>query len=288
MNIFSIIFIQSNIGILPDKVPMYYTYKNAEFVLANITNIFYINIVSLLFAAIFIIRNQKLYSQSRYELADINNSAILFLNILLIIFQLRIINLVAYEDLIIPNYTYVIILPILISFITTYLLYPFVIKFAYRFNLIDDPLTHKHPGMLLKSPVPRAGGLLFFLLILIPGLFILPISQSQKLIGLLIGASINVILGLFDDRYDIHPLVRAAVQLFSITFVVLAGFTWLYLPNPFGDAINLQTYFVSFDFLTPYVGDHRIYYFAVLLAIIWAWFLMNYMSMANGTDGVYA
>lgn len=288
LNVFAMIFIQSNIGILPAKLPMYYTFENADYSLTSTSNIFFINAISLLFATLFLIRNQKLYNRSRYELANINNIAILFLNILLIIFQLRIVNLVAFEDLIIPNYAYVVILPILLSFLVTYLLYPLTIKFAYRFNLIDDPLTHKHPGMLLKSPVPRAGGLLFFLGILLPALVLLPISQSQKLLGLLTGAAMNVLLGLSDDRYDMHPLLRAFIQLFSITFVVLAGFTWLYLPNPFGEAINLQTYSISFNFLTPYVGDHHIYYLAVLLAIVWAWFLMNYMSMANGTDGVYA
>ena len=49
----------------------------------------------------------------------------------------------------------------LISFAST----PWVLKFAKRYKLVDNPKTRPHPAHIHKTPVPKGGGLAIFLAI---------------------------------------------------------------------------------------------------------------------------
>jgi UDP-N-acetylmuramyl pentapeptide phosphotransferase/UDP-N-acetylglucosamine-1-phosphate transferase len=50
-----------------------------------------------------------------------------------------------------------------VGFIVTALLTPPVIVLAKRYKILDDPTLHRHPGIIHKKPIPRAGGLALFL-----------------------------------------------------------------------------------------------------------------------------
>ncbi len=204
---------------------------------------------------------------------------------LIFLFFSRILYISSTEALTIPYWVKIIVIPILVSLATTLLAVPLTIKFAKKYGYMDDPLTHKHPAMLLTKPIPRAGGLAFMIGILIPSILLLPILTSQKLIGVFVGAVICVLTGLRDDKYDMSPYTRLVLLGLAVGATVLSGIILIYLPNPFGEAFKLDGYYLQFDLLGE---SRRIYYLSVIAASIWMFLMMNFMSWANGTDGVYA
>lgn len=208
-----------------------------------------------------------------------------FINLALSFFTLRIIYFTTIEPISLPDWARFIVFPIILAFIFTLIAIPLVIKFANRFGYVDDPLKHKHPAMLLTKSIPRAGGLAFFIGVLIPSLLILPLGSSQKLMGIFIGTLICVLVGLRDDKKDVNPFIRLAIMTFAVFITVMSGIIMIYIPNPLGDAIKLDDY----KFIINFLGDARtIHYISVIAAVIWMVVMMNFMSWANGTDGVYA
>jgi UDP-GlcNAc:undecaprenyl-phosphate GlcNAc-1-phosphate transferase len=120
--------------------------------------------------------------------------------------------------------------------------------------------------------------------VIIPALIFLPITESQKLIGIFAGALVGVITGLRDDKYDMSPYTRLALEGAAVLITILSGFILFYIPNPFGDSIKLDEWKFTFEFLDKV---RTIHYVSVIAATIWMFILMNFMSWANGTDGVY-
>ena len=269
---------------LPLQIPLFYTLPWGEKQLASrelIFALYYITILISFINIIFVFIQSK---NGQFVIAKFSNYLSLIILFFAFVFIYRIINISALTIFAVPMIFKLVVLPFGASLVCAYLIGPYIIKFAKKFGLMDDPLTHKHPGMLIKKPTPRAGGLVYMLAILIPGIFFLPILESQKLIGILVGMSICVITGLFDDKKDIHPIFRLFIQGLIILITVLSGIILIYIPNPFGNPIMLDGYKFTFEFL----GPHSVYYFSVLVAAFWIGTTMNFMSFANGTDGVYA
>ena len=59
------------------------------------------------------------------------------------------------------------LIPFLTSAIIVIVITPLTIKLAQKFGLVDDPLTHKHPAIIHKRTLPRAGGLPIYIGILV-------------------------------------------------------------------------------------------------------------------------
>ncbi|MFC1710514.1 glycosyltransferase family 4 protein [Patescibacteria group bacterium] len=178
-----------------------------------------------------------------------------------------------------PNY--IPIGAIFISILIAYLSTPLVIKLAKKWGLVDDPKTHKHPKVIHTYPVPRGGGLAIFAAVFVTSLIFLPIDKH--LIGILIGATILVILGLFDDKYDLNPYLRFAVQFIAAGIPIIAGIGIAFITNPFNGVLDLSQPQISFHLL----GETRsIWILSDLFALFWIVFLMNMLNMgAKGIDG---
>ncbi len=174
------------------------------------------------------------------------------------------------------------ILPALISCIISYLVTPIVIKFAWKFGLIDDPKKNKHPKVLHTKPIPRGGGLAIFIGIFITTLIFLPLNKH--IIAILIGLSILLIMGLIDDKKNLNPYLRAIVQLIVALIPVAAGIGIAYISNPINNnIIDLSHPQINFFLL----GKIRsIWLLSDTLAVIWIVYLMNAINAgAKGVDG---
>ncbi|CAN5284542.1 MraY family glycosyltransferase [soil metagenome] len=159
-----------------------------------------------------------------------------------------------------------IVLPIIVSLLISFAITPLVIKFAWKFGLVDDPKKNKHPKVIHKIPTPRGGGLAIFISIIVTSLIFIPIDIH--LIGVLVGATIILIMGLLDDKYNLSPYVRLAIQFISASIVVLSGTGITFLTSPLGGIINLPIWF------------------GILFSIFWIVFLMNGLNFgAKGVDG---
>lgn len=166
------------------------------------------------------------------------------------------------------------------AFLTTAILTPIFIPIIKFFGLVDDPRKHKHPALLHKKPIPRAGGIPLLLGIIVPGLFILP--KSPLTISLLISSVLALIIGTLDDKFDISRYFRLIMNIVCAAIVVGAGVGIPFVTNPFGgilhlDIIKWNLEVGTFHFAIPIISS--------LLAILWIVWTMNMLNWSKGVDG---
>lgn len=174
-----------------------------------------------------------------------------------------------------------VLLPAITAALIAYVATPFVIRFAGKIGIIDDPKKSRHPKVIHTYPVPRGGGLACFAAFLLTAVIFLPIDKH--LIGILIGAALIVILGILDDKYNINPYIRLTLQIMIAGIPIIAGVGIAFLTNPFNGVLDLSQPQFSFYFL----GEVRsIWILSDLFALFWIVFLMNMLNMgAKGVDG---
>jgi UDP-GlcNAc:undecaprenyl-phosphate GlcNAc-1-phosphate transferase len=178
------------------------------------------------------------------------------------------------------------LLPLMISAVISFAAtYP-VIKFAWKFGLIDDPRKHKHPKVIHTKPTPRAGGLAIFLGVVIPALIFLPFDKHLK--GILAGAFILVSMGILDDFFisrkkDLSPYIRLIIQFIAAAMPIAAGIGIAFWKTPFGQIIDLSHPQIQFQIL----GQVKtIWLLADLFALFWIVIIINFLNMgAKGVDG---
>lgn len=181
------------------------------------------------------------------------------------------------------------LLSFVIAFGACLILVPFTIIFAKKFDLVDDPKKHKHPAILHKKIVPRAGGLPVFLGFLIATALVLPFSQ--KLVGIVLGGLILVIVGIIDDKHDLKNIYKLLAQVAAALVVVGSGIGINFITNPLfalgsfgsglGEVIRLDNLRIVFDFF----GTHSIVVFADLFALFWIVWVINMVNFSAGVDG---
>ena len=170
--------------------------------------------------------------------------------------------------------------PLLVAGLISLISTPMVIKLAWRLKLVDDPKKRKHPAHLHKKVTPRAGGLAIYLAVIIAGLIFLPLDQHLK--GIFLGASLLLITGLLDDRFDLHPYLRLTACFLAAGCVVASGIGIAFFTNPLGGIIRLDQPRLYFNLF----GETRsIWILADIFALLWIVFLTNIVNWAKGFDG---
>ena len=120
-----------------------------------------------------------------------------------------------------------------VSFLIALILTPVVRGLAVKMGAVDDPKKDHDPERRMHSrPIPRMGGLAIFLGFLLSSLMFVPMTgQIQRM---LLGAVVIVVLGVFDDIYDLSAKFKLAVQIISALIVTVGpgGVTIEALSNP--------------------------------------------------------
>ena len=180
-----------------------------------------------------------------------------------------------------PNLTSLALLPGLVAASLAFLLTPLVIKFAKKIKIIDDPRKNKHEKVIHTYPVPRGGGLAAFAAVFLTSLIFLPVDKH--LVGILAGAFLITLVGIFDDKYELNPYLRLGLGFLAASAPIVAGIGISFISNPFGGIIDLSHPQLSFSFL----GEQRsIWVVSDIFALIWIVFMMNMLNMgAKGVDG---
>lgn len=159
------------------------------------------------------------------------------------------------------------ILPLILSAIISYLITPLIIRFAKKLKIVDDPKTNKHPKVIHLVATARGGGIPIIFALVIASLFFIPIDKH--LISILAGAIIIALMGYLDDRYNLNPYLRIGLGFVAAYLPISAGIGISFLTNPFGGIIDLSN---------PIISD--------VFALIWIVFMMNILNMgAKGVDG---
>lgn len=162
----------------------------------------------------------------------------------------------------------IIFLPFLVAFAATIITTPLSLIYIKKFGIVDDPKTHKHPAIIHKKPIPRAGGIPLFLGVLLSSIiFLWP--PTYVTIAIFFASFIALIVGLLDDKFDISPYIRFVTNIISALIVVLAGISVPFITNPFGGILFLN----QFEFLPQ------------LISIVWIVWAMNMLNWSKGVDG---
>jgi UDP-GlcNAc:undecaprenyl-phosphate GlcNAc-1-phosphate transferase len=145
---------------------------------------------------------------------------------------------------------------------------------------VDDPSKQTHAKVVHQYPVPRGGGLVILITLMIASLWL--VSIDKHLIGILLGAVVLGIVGWLDDIFNIHPLIRLGAGFLAAACVVGAGIGIAYITNPLGGIIHLDQPQIAF-FLWGRV--HTIWVLSDLFALVWIVWCMNMLNWSKGVDG---
>ncbi len=169
----------------------------------------------------------------------------------------------------------------LTALLLAFVLTPLAIKLAWSWGMIDDPKTHKHVKVIHTYPVPRGGGMALFAAITIVSLIFIPLDKH--LLGILLGLTVLTIMGLLDDKYNLSPYPRLAVQFIAVAIPVAFGIGIAFITNPFGGIIDLTQPQISFMLFGQ---PHSIWVLSDLFAILWIVTIINFLNFgAKGVDG---
>lgn len=159
-------------------------------------------------------------------------------------------------------YAYTFLAALAITFILT----PVVKKLAIRIGAVDRPDARKvHHGL-----IPRLGGLAIYAGFI--GSLALTVGfDDRQLLGLALGATFLIFVGVMDDRFSLAPKVKLLGQIFAA--FILAGIfgvrmDWLSLP------------FVGYLYFPAFIS--------VPLTVFWIIGFVNTVNLIDGLDGLAA
>jgi UDP-GlcNAc:undecaprenyl-phosphate GlcNAc-1-phosphate transferase len=123
-----------------------------------------------------------------------------------------------------------------------------------------------------KRPIPRLGGLAIYAAFWIS----VAVNQvwDQSTWGLLIGSTIILAAGVWDDIHELRPLVKLFWQIVAAAVLLWYGFSMDFISLPFGKTINFHA--MGLDFVS------------LLLVIFWVVSLVNTVNISDGLDGLAA
>lgn len=154
------------------------------------------------------------------------------------------------------------VLPLLLAFGVALLVTPWVRKRALSWGAVDYPDHRKiHSGAM-----PRMGGLAVYLAFVPAVLISQPLSMP--LVGMLLGVTIIVLLGVVDDIRGISPWVKLAGQIAAALTVLPFGIRMEFITNPFdGHIIYLGLWGIPFT-------------------VFWLVAVTNAINLIDGLDGL--
>lgn len=180
--------------------------------------------------------------------------------------------------------------PFLAAFFLSVILTPIVRFLAFKYGFVDDPKNSKHPGLIHKKVIPRAGGISIYLAVIIITVLVIPITK--QVVGIFLGGLILVIVGLIDDKVDLKSYIRLLAQIAAALVVVASGISVTFITNPlliFGSAAKVGGEILRLDQLrysfTLFGGEHSIMILAAIFAVFWIVWVINMINFSSGVDG---
>lgn len=161
------------------------------------------------------------------------------------------------------SFTCIAYILMIVAFAVTTLVYPIILSFASKHNIVDNPSARK----LQRVPVPKMGGAAVFIGYATVALIVTNIVGSVRLQWALLMLTGIYAIGLWDDLKDISPALR---------FILESVIVWLMIPV-LGIEIN--------DFHGLW-GLHTVpEYVCVPLSIVAGVGIINSVNLIDGVDG---
>lgn len=157
----------------------------------------------------------------------------------------------------------------LIAFVISIVVTPFVKKFAMFTGVISIP---KDDRRVHKKPMPLLGGLSIYAAFLVT-VFLKKGNITIWEWGVVLGATIIVIGGFLDDKYEIKPWQKLFFQIAAACCLI-----------GFGDRIKLLTN--PFYNMNPYIDIDL--WISIPFTMIWIIGITNALNLIDGLDGLAA
>ncbi len=148
---------------------------------------------------------------------------------------------------------------IAIAVSVTAVLTPVARRFALRTGLVDVP----NPRRINKVPMPTGGGLAIFGGLLAASV----VADIPHFKVTILTAFLIMLLGLFDDRFELSAGLKFAGQFAAVLIYVVWGPRIEFMSNPFGEML--------------YLGK-----LSIPLTMLWVLTLINIMNFIDGIDGL--
>ena len=154
-----------------------------------------------------------------------------------------------------------IVLAAVISLIVSLVLTPPVRKLAIGIGALDVPDHKRH---IHKEATPRMGGLAIYLGFVLS--LILFVELTKEVRGILLGSVVIVAMGILDDKYNLRPLIKLAIQILAAGIAILHGVVWDYISSGGG---TVSTGLLAYP-----------------LTIFWIVACTNAVNLIDGLDGL--
>jgi len=160
--------------------------------------------------------------------------------------------------------------PIIIAFFICLVSTPLVIAIFKKQNWLDTSNNKDHPKHVHKYPIPRGGGISVFLAIIATSLIFL--NPDTHLKAILLAAFITLVVGFFDDLFNLNPYLRLATNSIAAIIIIKSGITINFVTNPLGGVINLN------QVIGPFIISD-------IITLIWILWCINVVGWSCGVDG---
>ena len=155
------------------------------------------------------------------------------------------------------------ILALIIALLASFLLTPYVKKLAFRIGAVDRPDKRKVHTHIM----PRLGGLAIYLATVLAVVLCVPLTKD--ILGILLGGTWIVILGILDDKYSLPAKGKLLGQIVGACILCLFDIRIEWLNNPFGGYFYLE-------------------YLSIPFTIFWVISFINVVNLIDGLDGLAA
>jgi len=273
------------------EIPFWYTLNWGLEMLSEKRNIILIPFISLMvsiFSSLLYSYSKMFYQQYFDDIIFYSSS---FFNLFITYSLINLIKKTTYSNIFFLNFIQTELLnSFFVSTVITIFITPLLINIFKRNDLITNPKKHFHPGMILKHPSARGGGIVFAIAVVFTSLLFVKLDSIS--ISILIAVTLCALIGLLDDisntisnkNFKIfgNPFFRLLVLLpIPIAILIYSGVSVQTIGNPFGDPIN-------FNFLQVNFLNQVIYPASIFFTFIWILWIVNLLSWSNGVDGQYS
>lgn len=148
-----------------------------------------------------------------------------------------------------------------------YVVTPLMGRLARRTGAVDTPTDGRR---MHDMATPLLGGLALYIGWMIPVMLLVPVGRSVW--GIIGGATIVVAVGLFDDLYELEPIVKFIGQLLAIGVAIYFDTRMTRIGMPFTDELNWHMPLVV----------------SIVVTAFWMAMIINMVNFIDGLDGLAA
>lgn len=153
--------------------------------------------------------------------------------------------------------------PFLLAMLVSFVLTPYIKNLAFAIGAIDKPDNRK----VHKKIMPRLGGLAIYIAFMVAA--VASLEMTWDIVGILVGGTVIVIVGVLDDKYQLPAKVKLLGQIAAACVLIAFDIRIEWVNNPFG-------------------GYYYLDLLSIPLTIFWVISFTNVVNLIDGLDGLAA